>query len=471
MEGTETCTEDEVFGACVGSVGPSFDSCLTDADEDCDGAAPSCSGEQAWMRFAGTYGQDFGGHAAFGAEGDVFLAGSAGGSTFLPIPGLEMQAGGENTIFVTHYDRHGEHLWSTLIPGDGFVDGIATDADGHVVVVGEFRVPTDFGDGPMFDEGGYVLELDLDGEPLWSRQWPDAQFSQVEVDQNDGDVLLFGVAATGEVDLGGGPIGGDGGPVLVRLSAAGDFEWAQPDFEGLGGAASLAVGSSGLIGVAGQWEGGALTLAGVDVPTQGAFRGLFWSTYGPTGELERSVGARVNDPFPRAAMAIGPEDQIGFIAHEAVNVPGVCDPEDIFCDEELFYTNFVAVYQADGSHHASIELTGDVDPYDVAFGPDNTIVAVGMYQQGADVGAGPMDADGRDVFVTKLDEDANVVWVRQGQNQAIWALRLDGCEVDPNTGRVLGSALQGGNSAIDFGMGPGGGVSSANDAFVVVLEP
>ncbi|PRP94716.1 hypothetical protein ENSA5_40390 [Enhygromyxa salina] len=423
------------------------------------------------MRFAGTHGQDFGGHAAFGAEGDVFLAGSAGGMSFLPVPGLEMLAEGDNTIFVTRYDEHGEHLWSKLIPGDGFVDDIATDPDGNVVVVGTFRVPTDFGEGPMLDEGAYVLMLDTAGEPLWSRQWSDAEFVEVEVDPNDGGILMFGETATGEVDLGGGPVGGDGGPLLVRLSATGDFEWAQPDFEGLQGEVSLAVGPSGLIGLAGKWVEGSLTLAGVDVLTEGYYRGIFWSTYGPTGELERSLGERVDEIYSRVAMAIGPEEQIALIAHDARNVPGVCALEDLLCQDELYYDNFVALYQPDGSYHASIELTGDVDPFDVAFAPDNTVVAVGVYEQDADVGAGPMDAKGRDVFVTKLDEDANLVWVRQGQTQTTWALKLEWCEVDPNSGRVLGSALQGGNTAIDFGMGPGGGVTSANDAFVVVLEP
>src|SRR6185312_1249362 len=49
--GTQVCNPQGTgYGACAGQVLPSPENCATAADEDCDGAAPPCSGTALWAK-------------------------------------------------------------------------------------------------------------------------------------------------------------------------------------------------------------------------------------------------------------------------------------------------------------------------------------------------------------------------------------------------------------------------------------
>ncbi|NMO20080.1 hypothetical protein HPC49_03635 [Pyxidicoccus fallax] len=134
-----------------------------------------------------------------------------------------------------------------LVTGRGIAltEGLAVDADGGVVVTGQFFRTVDFGGGPVesnreedgrrFEYTGYVVRYAADGSFRWVRTFGGLHgFSgghDVAVDASTGEVLVGGMMR-GEAAFAGVPIPGDVEPnesrgVLARLSADGSLRWVK----------------------------------------------------------------------------------------------------------------------------------------------------------------------------------------------------------------------------------------------------
>ncbi len=104
------------------------------------------SGNVLWAKSAGGIFQDYGVGIASNVDGDVLLTGSFAnpaitfGTTTLTNAGNNY----DYDIFIVKYDASGNELWAKSAGGIGndYSYGIATDANGNVLVTGEFKNPT-----------------------------------------------------------------------------------------------------------------------------------------------------------------------------------------------------------------------------------------------------------------------------------------------------------------------------------------
>ncbi len=104
----------------------------------------------------------------------------------------------------------GTAVWAKAFGDAGYQadEGLATDAEGNVIVTGCLESTMDFGKGPLVSSGGedlFVAKLDPSGEALWSMRagdGADQRGMRVATDP-DGNVIVVG-SFSGTLDFGGG---------------------------------------------------------------------------------------------------------------------------------------------------------------------------------------------------------------------------------------------------------------------------
>jgi hypothetical protein len=167
------------------------------------------------------------------ASGNIILAGGTEGP--LDLGGGALAEAGGADVFVAVLDPSGNHLWSKRFGdgGDQYVNDLAVDAAGNVIVNGSVRMGSiDLGGGPLVDLGNgvtFLAKLGASGKHVWSRAIDvDAtRAARVSVD-SVGNVVVGGTSSPG-ADFGGGPLSGGGYPdaAIAKYDGAGNFVWAR----------------------------------------------------------------------------------------------------------------------------------------------------------------------------------------------------------------------------------------------------
>src|SRR5688572_19837270 len=117
---------------------------------------------------------------------------------------------------------------------------VATDPQGNAYVVGTFQGTVDFhpARGKTWNRtavsaggDGFVAAYAPDGRPIWTRQFPGVAIESVAAGRKFDLYLAGSLTSAADLDPNAGTAqltpGPDGRDVfLVRLHAAGDFEWA-----------------------------------------------------------------------------------------------------------------------------------------------------------------------------------------------------------------------------------------------------
>ena len=155
-------------------------------------------GNLVWSRAIGTNASDRATRVAVDSNGDIYVAGETNGF-FAGIPAIS------NDVFVTKFDPAGDLIWEKHILPFGFttnsyefLDGIAVDGLGSVIIAGTTNGVFESGEVPN-NWDVFVVKMDAnDGTELWARQFG----SEGEEDCN-------GLAAdqTGNVFIVGGTFG------------------------------------------------------------------------------------------------------------------------------------------------------------------------------------------------------------------------------------------------------------------------
>lgn len=151
--------------------------------------------------------------------GDVFITGNHKGDIDFG-GGVLANPNGDN-VFVARLDNAGAHVWSKTF-GDSKAQqprGIAVDAGGRPIVVGDYTGKIDFGNGALTanNQDAFIAKLDTHGCEVWSKSLGDASVQSaagVAVDTSGNAVftgLLFGSITLGATTLtaGAGEAAGD----------------------------------------------------------------------------------------------------------------------------------------------------------------------------------------------------------------------------------------------------------------------
>lgn len=159
-----------------------------------------------WMRQFGTGGLDVAAGVAIGPAGSLFVAGRTAASF-----AGETHAGGLDA-FVARLDVSGQLQWVRLIgsSGDEMARGLAVDATGNVVVVGETKGSLG-SEAPAGASDGFLAQFDQSGARRWLRQFGtpgDESVTSVGVDRGGNSFVagqtlgsIDGMANLGDSDL------------------------------------------------------------------------------------------------------------------------------------------------------------------------------------------------------------------------------------------------------------------------------
>lgn len=260
--GTQLC-DGLIWGPCLGAVLPAAEDCTTlQVDESCDGL-PACGGAYRWAKRFGDVSGQYANGVAVDAAGAIFVVGRA--SSSIDFGGGELVSDGTDA-FVAKLDESGAHLWSKRFGSMNAQQalGVATDADGSVVIAAAAVGSINFGGGDLASGAGdgVVAKLDKSGAHLWSRLLSDTgvDVTAVSVDKN-GDVLVAGnYKNTPNLGLGAMPPASNPHTFVAKLDRGdGHTLWASP-FGSLAGTdthatTALAVDGAGDVVVALNFKG------------------------------------------------------------------------------------------------------------------------------------------------------------------------------------------------------------------------
>jgi hypothetical protein len=274
-KGTKTCDMTGLmYGMCMAEVVPAVEDCLSPTDEDCDGTAQACTGDQAWAkRFGDAMAQSASGVAAF--NGGAIVTGSlTGGADF---GGGLLTSAGATDVYVVSLDYLGQHQWSKHFGDVAAQSGarVAVDGMGNAYVIGDFAGKIDFGGGAFTSAGAtdvFLVKLDMTGALVWAKAFGNvaAQNGFGVACDAAGNVVVTGAFA-GTINFGGGALTSLGATdvFVAKLDPTGAYVWAK----GFGNiaaqtSAEIAADSAGNALIAGSaagtinFGGGALTSAG-----------------------------------------------------------------------------------------------------------------------------------------------------------------------------------------------------------------
>ncbi len=467
--GTETCNEQgTAFGPCEGEVLPSVETCATPVDDDCDADAPVCTGDHVWSKRFGGVGSDLGRNVATDASNNVILAGHFRSSA--DFGGGPLTSAGVEDLYVVKLDPAGNHLWSKRF-GDGsnqLAGGLAVDGAGNIIVASQSRGTIDFGGGPltnMDNNDVFVAKLDPAGNHLWSKRFGDAAQQYVEGVAVDaaGNVIITG-SSNGTLDFGGGPITSAGftDVFVAKLDADGNHLWSKGFGDGsFQEANAVTVDAAGNIlltgSVAGTTDfgGGPLMANGVNaflvkLDPSGAH---LWSH--AFGSMSQQEGRAIATDAAGNVYWAGDFFYMIDFGGGALTSAGHIDV-------------FLAKLDSAGNHVWSKGF-GSADYQRVsglAIDADANLVLSGNFENTIDFGGGTLTSAGlTDAFVAKLDTSGNHAWSRRVGD--VTFDRSVGATVDSAshvlvTGHFEGSADFGGGALVDAGAG---------DAFVAKLAP
>ncbi|MBI4704120.1 MAG: SBBP repeat-containing protein, partial [Deltaproteobacteria bacterium] len=208
----------------------------TDPDQECKpgvcaGPGACAVGSHLWSkRFGDTSDQD-GNSVAVDGAGNALVTGYFWNT--VDFGGGLLASAGSYDIFVAKFDPQGKHLWSKRF-GEAdhqYVNYIAADSSGNVLVTGYFAGTVDFGGGPLKSAGGhdiFVAKFDPQGNHLWSKRFGDASAQSglgITAD-GAGNALVTG-PFEGTVDFGGGVLASAGARdiFVAKFDPQGNHLW------------------------------------------------------------------------------------------------------------------------------------------------------------------------------------------------------------------------------------------------------
>lgn len=330
--------------------------------------------------------------------------------------GVQLTSAGGTDIFVAKFDADGGHNWSKRFGDASDQNGqrVAVDDLANVVVAGDFEGAVDFGGGALASAGNsdlYITKFDRDGNHIWSERFGGAKNESMEcvaVDDS-GNVYVTGFFQD-SVDFGGGTLVSAGwwDIYIAKFDADGNHIWSDGFGDGLlETGQSVAVDGSGNVLLTGQFEG-TLNLGGEMLASAGGFD-IFVAKFDSGGNHIWS--RRFGDAFPQSGLDVA-SDGLGNIWLTG-DFWGTVDFGGGPLTDAGMGDIYLAKFDSGGNHlwsnrfgDASIQRGNRLE----VDGSGNVFVE-GEFEGTVDFGGGPLTSAGSwDIFVAKFDSEGGHVW-------------------------------------------------------------
>lgn len=233
------------------------------------GGPPPCTQEEPTLRWAKTSASNA--HTlslavAFAPTGDVVTAGVFGLNSFvLGETTVANTTGGTDIFFAKLNGSNGVPVWARAFAalGDQEIHSIAVEtSSGDILIGGRFQGALTFDGGTTIhnDIGAFdafIARFDKDGNYKWSKSWGNASAQTIPAVafDNQGGIVITLVGGDEIIfDDGARGLAGETNTFLAKLDGGGLVAWSRSFPTGFieGGGASLAVGPSGEIVLAGE---------------------------------------------------------------------------------------------------------------------------------------------------------------------------------------------------------------------------
>ncbi len=470
--GIAICLEDgSGFGSCEGEVLPARETCMVAGDEDCDGSAPNCAGSHLWSKSFGDVEDQHGEGVASDAAGNVLVVGSF--ETAIDFGGGTLTNADLTDVFVAKLDPDGNHVFSKRF-GEAsgefayfYVIDAATDSAGNLLVMGNFFGTLDFGGGPLANSGNldvFVMKLDPDGNHVFTRGFIGPAVAEGRGLATDAAGNVYVVGSFSEtLDCGGGPLtsAGVGDIFVAKLDLDGDHVFSKRFGNAQGQAAtSVAIDAAGNIVVVGSFYG-AVDFGGGPIANAGGMDAFLV-------KLDADGNHILSKSFGNASDQTGTDVS----ADPAGNVliTGSFGGSIDFGGGALVtaggFDVYVAKLDADANHLFSQGFGDANEQYarHVLTDASGNVLLAGVFMGTMDFGGGPIASAGSfEGYVAKLDPAGNHVASRR--YGGIGEVYSQGLAVDPPGNVLLGGYYE---LVVDFGGGPHT-TEGDNDVFVAKL--
>jgi len=169
---------------------------------------------------------------AVDGAGDVLIAGTG--------ESVDFGGGAETGYFIARFDSTGAYKWSNAFAATTSQTGpwLAVDASGNMILAGSFNATVDFGGGTLTSAGSadaFVAKFDPAGAYQWAKQYGDSSeqdISKVATDAN-GNIVVTG-DFSGTINFGTGVLTATtmgGNDFLAKVNPTGSGVWAD-EFSG-----------------------------------------------------------------------------------------------------------------------------------------------------------------------------------------------------------------------------------------------
>jgi protein involved in ribonucleotide reduction len=472
--------EGTALGPCNGEVVPTFDTCATAADEDCDASAVVCTGSTVWgARFGDDSDQIANDVGTYGSA--AYVTGEFKGTLNFGGGALDAGSTSKDDIFVTKLDAAGAPLWAKRYGVSGTDEqGNALDvsAAGSVAVTGSVASPTQFDpNGGVLPAGGkddlFVLVLDANGAYVWANIFGDSGGDQVGrgVTFDGAGSLYVAGSLQGSIDFNGQAndfSGGGNDAFLAKVSAAdGTASWVQA----YGGAMEqlaygVAIDPAGNPVLVGRADG-TMDFGGTTILSAGksdAFVAKLKASDGTPIWARRVGGTEADLAYAVTVDAAG-----------SIYVGGFFNGTNVDFGGGVFFNSLLGdafVLKLDGNGNTLwAKQYGAAGPQEVrslAIDALGNLLVTGFFQNGVDFGGGVLTSGGANdnVFVLKLDPSGNHIWSKGYGDTA--SQRAFGIASDNQANAFVVGQF---SNTIDFGNGALTSSSGSIDVFVAKLAP
>jgi hypothetical protein len=423
----------------------------------------------SWARSFGNAGAQEVRRVGVDGQGNVYAAGAFAGS--VDFGGQVVEASAGLDAFLIKLSPDGDVLWARTWggAGDDVVYGLAVDAQGDALVVGEFSATVTLAEVGYQSLGGldaFVVRVDTGGEDVCGLAFGDDgdQRAASAAPSTSGAFVISGMFGTA---LGLGPDVTLSMGLLdlfaARLDAGCALEWVRS----FGGSAndaawSVASGADGEV-VMGIDSASAIDFGDGLLPNAGS-GDVFISKLQAEGKLEwaRHYGGAAPQWAPHLALT----------SAGAVIGAGSFQGAMPFGDQTLqsadAYDAYVLHLDAAGAPAWAKVFGGAGSQFmhDAEVDADGNVLVIGYGEQTTDFGGGPVGGGGDlDLLVARLAPDGSHLWSLGAGDAA--AQRGNGVAASPGGAIVIGGEFAGAISIGGVTLQSAGG----NDAFIIKLAP
>ncbi|MEZ4301900.1 MAG: SBBP repeat-containing protein, partial [Polyangiaceae bacterium] len=465
------------IGGCEGEVLPTTETCLTAADDDCDGLTNeegvgcSCTPGATLPCYSGPAGTEGVGACQAGTQTCLPDGSGYGMCTGEVLPSIENCQTAANEDCGQGPDCGGA-LWSVAFgaAADQQVNAIARDGQGNALLTGRFAGSFIAAGSTLTSAGGYdvlVMKLDPDGNTLWARRFGDAAIYQEGFDiaaDAQGNILVTGYFE-GTLPFGATVLTSAGATdaFLAKLDPNGGVLWAKR-FGGPQAQYGQSVAADPQGNIALLADGfGSMDFGGGPLTSAGNYD-LYVARFDPSGAplwskrfggANADVGQSLTVDTAGNILFTGKSDTALDFGGGALPAAGGLDALVVKLDPlGSFIWN---KRYGDGGNQFGADIATDVQ---------NDVYLTGGFEGTVHLGGGTLTAVGAvDVFLGKLTSAGAHIWSKRygapGANPSIVALAPS-----PFGGLFFAGTSDG---VVDFGGGAlpaGGGV----DAFAVRLD-